>query len=191
MLGGNEGVAAFSNIILEFLEAVVHQVLFVRGVYESDTFEERRLYETIVHKSRHPGVVEYVNSVVSSLKASLDAGNLQSFNVVFSDADETLLAKMVLEFKLRLDDVRELETVFRNLLRNLSIQNSSLTPLPQDATFEIVVCTKKGGGLGLDVWCEEVASDLNLSQTPAKCTPIKSIDLGSALQLHLAIVEKG
>ena len=44
------------------------QVLHLRQLYRPELFERQRLYGITVHKSRHPGLNEYIHSVVTSLK---------------------------------------------------------------------------------------------------------------------------
>ena len=48
--------------------AVLRQVLHLRQLYRPELFERQRLYGITVHKSRHPGLNEYIHSVVTSLK---------------------------------------------------------------------------------------------------------------------------
>jgi len=42
-------------------------------VYDPDLFQRHRLYSIAVRKSSHPGLVEYVQNLTHSLKASLNA----------------------------------------------------------------------------------------------------------------------
>lgn len=56
------------DIILEFLEAYIHQILYVRGVYSSELFEARQLYGISVWKARHPELCSYIGEAVSGLK---------------------------------------------------------------------------------------------------------------------------
>lgn len=58
-------------IVLEFLEAVLHQLLFVRQLYSAELFERQKLYGVAVRKSRHPDLNRYLHEVVSSLKVGL------------------------------------------------------------------------------------------------------------------------
>lgn len=55
-------------VLLEFLEAFVHQVLFQRALYSSDLFDRHRLYGVAVRKARHPQLVAYVAQAVEGLK---------------------------------------------------------------------------------------------------------------------------
>ena len=48
--------------------AVLRQVLHLRQLYRPELFERQRLYGITVHKCRHPGLNDYIHSVVTSLK---------------------------------------------------------------------------------------------------------------------------
>lgn len=56
------------DVLLEFLEAAVHQVLFVRRLYSEELFGRQRLYGIAVRKSRHPDLNEYIQGAVTSLR---------------------------------------------------------------------------------------------------------------------------
>lgn len=55
-------------LLCECLEAIVHQLLFVRQLYSPELFERQRLYGVAVRKSRHPELNQYISEVVSSLQ---------------------------------------------------------------------------------------------------------------------------
>lgn len=57
-------------MLLEALEAIVHQLLFVRQLYPAELFERQQLYGVAVRRSRHPELNSYIAEVVGSLKAS-------------------------------------------------------------------------------------------------------------------------
>lgn len=59
------------DLLLEFLEALVHQVLFVREVYSPELFERQRLYGIAVRRSRHPDLNAYIADAVAGLKVRL------------------------------------------------------------------------------------------------------------------------
>jgi len=56
------------EILLEFLEVFVHQVLTVRKLYSADVFERQRLYGIAVKRARHPELVNYIRETILSLK---------------------------------------------------------------------------------------------------------------------------
>ena len=59
------------DVLLEFLEAVVHQILFVRELYSPELFERQRLYGIAVRRSRHPELNAYVADAVAGLRVRL------------------------------------------------------------------------------------------------------------------------
>ena len=59
----------WSNVIGQFLEATVHEILHLRSIYSQELFTRHRLYSIMVRKSRHPQLNEYIRSVVQSMQA--------------------------------------------------------------------------------------------------------------------------
>ena len=53
---------------MEFLEVATYLVLFCRGVYPPQIFDERMKYGAPVRIPRHPALRDYVASVVLSLR---------------------------------------------------------------------------------------------------------------------------
>jgi mitotic spindle assembly checkpoint protein MAD2B len=56
------------SVILEFVEACVQQVLWVREVYSRELFERCRLYGVSLFRSRHPQLNDYIHQTVQSLR---------------------------------------------------------------------------------------------------------------------------
>lgn len=56
------------DVLLEFFEALVHQILFVRELYSPELFERQRLYGIAVRHSRHPDLNSYISEAVAGLK---------------------------------------------------------------------------------------------------------------------------
>ena len=57
-----------AGFVCEFLEAVIHEVLYLRHLYTREIFERYRLYGIAVHKSRHPDLNHYIADSILSLK---------------------------------------------------------------------------------------------------------------------------
>src|SRR5262245_13548373 len=53
-------VAPAQRVVLQFLEAAVHQVIRARGVYPEELFERRQLFNAAVYMSRHAGLNSYI-----------------------------------------------------------------------------------------------------------------------------------
>ena len=56
MPGAETGIV---QVLGEYLEAFVHQVLYHRGIYAADLFSRHRLYGIAVKKARHPQLSAY------------------------------------------------------------------------------------------------------------------------------------
>jgi mitotic spindle assembly checkpoint protein MAD2B len=56
------------DVLLEYLEAMIHQVLFSRRLYPTESFERQRLYGIAVQRARHPELTHYVARAVAGLK---------------------------------------------------------------------------------------------------------------------------
>ena len=63
--GGRDSLV---DVLLEFLEALVHQVLFVRELYAPELFERKRLYGIAVRRARHPDLATYISDAVAGLR---------------------------------------------------------------------------------------------------------------------------
>ena len=59
------------DLLLEYLEALVNQILYLRQIYDRDIFQRERLYGIAVHRSRHPELTSYISESLSSLRVSL------------------------------------------------------------------------------------------------------------------------
>jgi hypothetical protein len=57
-----------ANLICEYCEAAIHEILFLRNIYNRDIFQKERLYGIALHKSRHPDLILYISDSILSLK---------------------------------------------------------------------------------------------------------------------------
>jgi len=66
----NESLAKISkaNLLCEFLECFVHQVICFRGLYDKKLFETRKLYDMYVKRSLHPELNKYIHETTRSLQ---------------------------------------------------------------------------------------------------------------------------
>ena len=81
------------QVLEEFLEVFVHQILFYRELYSAELFRRHRLYGIAVQKARHPQVSAYVSQAISSLKVRIAAADqgpiLANRYLAALSADET------------------------------------------------------------------------------------------------------
>ena len=66
-----DGETAAVNLISEYIEAITHELLYRRGIYDRNIFERERLYGIALHKSRHPELNLYISDSILSLKVCL------------------------------------------------------------------------------------------------------------------------
>lgn len=62
------------DVLLEFLETLVHQVLFVRELYSPELFERRRAYGIATRRARHPELAAYIEDAVKGLRVGAAGG---------------------------------------------------------------------------------------------------------------------
>lgn len=72
----------WADVLLEFLEALVHQILYRFDVYPAAAFERKGAYGLCVHRCRHPAVCDYVHGVLQDVKVcTLETSSYMSFAV--------------------------------------------------------------------------------------------------------------
>ncbi len=55
-----------AEVLLGFLEAAIHTVLYARGVYPPELFELRKQYNVPVRMARHPALRDYIASLLTA-----------------------------------------------------------------------------------------------------------------------------
>ena len=61
----------YLDVFTEFVEVLVHQIIYLRDIYPASIFETRRKFNLPLHMSQHPWVNEYIRKVVDSLRENL------------------------------------------------------------------------------------------------------------------------
>lgn len=159
---GNPREASIIDIVLEFLEAAVHQILFVRRLYAEELFERRRLYGIAVRKSRHPDLNAYIGEVFASLRKALVGGTLSKVAVLVRTESGQPVERFIFEPRLlapppdgeRLD-LQAIEWQLKGALLKLQYSDTYLSRLPPDSTFEINAYTIDRDHVDPRLWVEE------------------------------------
>ncbi|POM77404.1 DNA-binding protein [Phytophthora palmivora] len=86
-----------TDLVLEFLEAAVHEFLFAWHVYPKESFESRVLYDVPIHMSRHPLLCEYIHSMLSGCRSWLLRGELDKLSVILLSKEGRTMETLVLE----------------------------------------------------------------------------------------------
>lgn len=168
------------DLLSEFLEVAIHQVLQLRNIYPAEIFERRRHFNVPVQWISHPELQDYIHSAVTSLKPLIRQGHVQKFAVAFFDRKQIAVEKFV--FKLSVNQafrakvpVSDLEYALRGFLIKLPLSESLLTPLPPDCSFEIVAYSNKLPGDAKGQGRLWISTDLKAWDQPPLIMPIKSM----------------
>lgn len=81
--------------VVEFLEAAIHTILFIRGVYPPDLFVRRRKWDAPVYQSRHPALNEYIAGAVSAVRDELALGTVDKVVLVIKNGQDVALERFI------------------------------------------------------------------------------------------------
>lgn len=89
-----------SDILLEFLEVALHQILYFRKLYPKEIFVKKKIYGTVVHVSEQPELNEYLKNVLITIKELIkeDENSIKAVNLVIYNKNRITLEKFVFNF---------------------------------------------------------------------------------------------
>ncbi|PSN52358.1 hypothetical protein C0J52_06715 [Blattella germanica] len=85
------------DILLEFLEVAIHNVLFIRNVYPAAIFVRRKKYGVPVQMSVHPYVNEYITECLKAVRELLKKNEVKKVTLTFSDRNKIPLERFVFD----------------------------------------------------------------------------------------------
>ncbi|KAI5479817.1 mitotic spindle assembly checkpoint protein MAD2B [Pseudohyphozyma bogoriensis] len=154
--------------LLTTVETAFHLILYLRQVYPSEMFAQKKAYDVLVWQSRNPALNEYLGRVVKSVGEELGKGTLKKVALVIREAelDETPLERFVFDFDWLLPPGKEpsalggggghdwtpkenglprihLHDHLRAMLLKLSVADTYLLSLPKETTFAVVIEMKE------------------------------------------------
>ncbi|KAK3812790.1 MAG: hypothetical protein J3R72DRAFT_63349 [Linnemannia gamsii] len=91
------GSVALVDVIAEFLEVALHMILFVRGIYPPELFESTQKYSCPIKTARHPGLKNYIQQIVQSIRAELIQDTIHRICVVTLDPSTKPIDRFVFE----------------------------------------------------------------------------------------------
>lgn len=153
-----------ADILLEFIEAFFHQVIYVRQLYSHQIFEKTRLYGIVIQRARHPELHKYIHDIIADLKLSLVQGTLQKIvlaitttrslheDITTSIPTTTVLEQYVIQPSISLtnnnnnnsnrqqqEDLIDIQSQLRAALLKLSHIDATLPDLPENCSFDVFV----------------------------------------------------
>lgn len=81
----------------QFLTVCIHNILFYRSIYPSQTFLTSRAYNLPVHQSRHPKVCSWIRDAVDAVKAQLVLGVVERIAVVIYDGQARVMERWMFD----------------------------------------------------------------------------------------------
>lgn len=143
------------NAVAEFIEVVIHTILYVRQVYPAELFVRRKKYDTPVFQSRHPALNEYISGAIKAAKEEIALGSVDKVVVVIKDKDQVALERFIFSIQNMIQveaydkntnvenamSAVSLGQYFRSFLVKLNMMESLLGQLDlgDDASFAIVL----------------------------------------------------
>lgn len=169
----------------EFLEAAIHQLIHVRGLYPDAMFERRRIYGIPVKRSRHPDVNAYIETSVHSLQELIDRGSIQKLAVIILDEEDKAVERHVFSFSLKnkeittTRDVDDVEQAFKGFLLKINALGSMECTVQDGWTFEVVLYSSDREYPGIEQWVEEDVQEGRIEIKRPVVTPIKTMHHGT------------
>ncbi|BFZ62588.1 hypothetical protein YB2330_003689 [Saitoella coloradoensis] len=198
------------NIILQtfcdFLTVAIHTILFTRDLYHPELFERARKYNTVVRRSRHPMLNDWIRDVIASVNEELKKCTINRVSIIILSADETPMERYVFDVS-SFPNIPEQEhnipisstsatfthsdllEQFRATLIRIQQSATTLGKLPEDSTFTVAIELKEQEGKPAqypDPWISaqpqqnvvQVNGDGESVRTRVTTKPLRNIEIG-------------
>lgn len=133
---------ATSDILCEFVEVVIHNILYAKKLYPETIFSSRRKYGVAVYQCIQPDVNEYINEILKAVSFHSKKNQLSKIFLCIHNRD-FVCEKYIFEI-LDLKTTNEsdpflidLEQFMRNFILKLHNTLDYLEDLDENATFSI------------------------------------------------------
>ena len=186
----------FRDVFVEFIEVVIHQVVFLMKIYPDSIFVNRRKFNIPVKMSNHPWVNNYIDQVLETFKKNVESDNIDfdNIDIVVSNKTRDFRDKFRIEFNKLHSDIQRIPIYMHRIEMNLASivmrLSSAVTSLQVDTREEeerewwVEVSTVVGGARQLmqdKEWC--------LAETEAVQTkniiPVMAVNIPFKLQIYI------
>jgi mitotic spindle assembly checkpoint protein MAD2B len=181
------------NLLLDFFEAAIHQILFYREVYPKQLFTRAQLFGVPVQRSHAEELSNYIRNVINDLSPYLAKGTVESLMVdIIDDKEQTVSERFVFETpvlspneaKNDAEDLAALVEALKSVLLRISAVNSHMNQPKRDLQFAIRVNTKDESMLKSFTWIESEKE--NKQKTFGSLLPLRSVhESGFKMQLFV------
>ncbi|KAF5288728.1 hypothetical protein FQA39_LY15300 [Lamprigera yunnana] len=135
-----------TDLLCEFFEVVIHNILYVRKLYPESIFVKRKKYGVVVYRSMHPQLNDYITECLKAAKFHAKDRLLRRLLICIVGPD-IVYERFVFEV-LCLQSTFEKDPLYVKLEQNLrdfclKLHSASyyLDPLPNTATFRVMLHT--------------------------------------------------
>ncbi|XP_065560406.1 mitotic spindle assembly checkpoint protein MAD2B-like [Artemia franciscana] len=135
-----------SCVIVELLEVIFHEVIYLWNVYPKGSFLRTKNFDCLVMQCSHPSVMKYISDSVSSMKNSIEDDKVTKVSCKIIDKGEKVIQSVVLDIgkvQKRNEDPGfiNLEQDLRTLILKLTSCAKPSQYSPGDHSFRIEVET--------------------------------------------------
>ena len=179
------------EVLTEFLEVWLHNVLYICNIYPSQIFRSRYKYNLSVKQSTYPVLNDHIRSLVASLQSQLRLQAIQTLTLhVIQDLEVQESFSLRLSFPPALPDsqtmppekvVAQCKDAFRGQIVSVLSSESAHPRVPrEERSWSASVATSELVGCQMERWCWEGVPELD---TTSRVTPLLFSDVG-ALRLQ-------
>lgn len=86
-----------SDILIEFLEVALHNILYVRNIYPPSIFVRRKKYGVPVQMSTHPYLNEYITECLKTIRDLLQKNEVRKVTVTFFNENQRAIERFVFD----------------------------------------------------------------------------------------------
>lgn len=141
-----------AQIVSEFFNFAVNSILFQRGIYPQDTFQQKKHYGLSMMVTKDDGLLAYLNNVTKQMTDWLEKGLLQRLVLVVTSAySNEVLERWTFEVqtdKATLDGgpppekpEKEITAEIQAIIRQITASVTFLPLLEDPCTFDLLVYT--------------------------------------------------
>lgn len=178
------------NLVLDFFEAAIHQILYCREVYPKQLFTRAQLFGVPIQRSHAEELSNYIRNVVSDLSPFLAKGVIESVMVdIIDDKEKTVSERFVFETPIvspseSKNDNEELASLVDALKSVLLRISAHMNPPKRDLQFAVRVNTNDDSMLKSLTWIDSEKE--NKQKAFGSLLPLRSVN-ESSLQMQLYV----
>ncbi|XP_071946082.1 mitotic spindle assembly checkpoint protein MAD2B-like [Antedon mediterranea] len=193
---------ATADVLCEFLEVALHQILYIRKLYPAGIFEKCCKYNIPVQMSQHPEVNKYIKDTILGIKPLLSKDEVHGVTVVILNSSNKPIERFVFEISSLMkksisgdEYLFAIEQAFRSFILKINISDSLLDNITEGCSFAILVYTKDNAVIG-EMENQQLIQDFPwveadkciCSMEDSKLIPLKSME-NDLFQMQLNVEE--